>query len=112
MKVLTGIDIVSVSDFAESFRSGGASFANRLFTSNELKNPAVEHLAGVFAAKEAIVKALSLNVGCWLEIEIRNREDGRPEVMLKQGLFDRIESCDLSISHNNMSAVAVFVAIV
>ena len=46
---------------------------------------AIEHFAGRWAAKEAILKAMG--TGCsrgiaWTDVEVRNGEDGRPQVMI------------------------------
>ena len=41
-----------------------------------------ERLAGVYVAKEAAFKALSLPKGDWQILEIRHDADGRPSVIL------------------------------
>ncbi len=107
MKILTGIDLVDISDFKKSIKSGGDNFLHRVFLLSETENMNIEHLAGIFAAKEAVTKALSLKPGKWLEIEIKNAPDGRPIVNLTK----KLTSFDLSISHTKTCAVAVFVAI-
>jgi holo-[acyl-carrier protein] synthase len=74
-------------------------------------------LAGRFAAKEAVVKALGCGIGpvSWKEIEIRRGEQGQPVLKLhgnacqiaeEQGL----ETWSISISHTREHAVAVVVA--
>lgn len=108
MKVLTGVDIVEVTEFRKAVRNGGQTFLNRIFSPSEQKNGDIVHLAGVFAAKEAVVKALSLPAGKWLEIEIKNRADGRPMVVLPKHLSEDLKSFDLSISHSEKNAIAFF----
>jgi phosphopantetheine--protein transferase-like protein len=108
MKILTGIDLVDISDFKKSLKNGGDNFLRRVFLPLEMKNMNIEHLAGIFAAKEAVTKALSLKPGEWLEIEIKNAPNGRPIVNLTK----KLTSFDLSISHTEKVVIAVFVAIV
>ena len=107
MKTLTGIDIVDVAEFSEAVKHGGENFLQRVFLPAEITNNKPEHLAGLFAAKEAVTKALSLGPGKWLEIEISHEPSGRPRVKINVPT----KSHDLSISHTRTHAVAVFVAI-
>jgi holo-[acyl-carrier protein] synthase len=113
MKILTGIDIVDIEDFRNSLNSGGSKFVNRLFTEKEKKNSKVNHLAGLFAAKEAVLKALSLPSGSWQEIEIVHKKNGRPFVILSKKITKqiRIIDTDVSISHSISNAIAIFIAI-
>lgn len=108
--IRVGTDIVDIEDFKKSLKNGGRIFLRKLFTSQERKNLDPVHLAGLFAAKEAVLKALSLKLGRWLEIEILNEESGRPKVTLPKNI--KLTSLDLSISHTDTFAVAVFVALI
>lgn len=84
-----GIDIVSISRMKEA--SGRESFLKRVFTGQEIeyarkKKRPEKHLAGRFAAKEAVIKALSRGVLSGLslrDIEVVNDENGRPGVRLR-----------------------------
>ncbi len=107
--IFTGIDILSIKDFADSLKNGGETFKRKVFTNQELSNQELKHLAGIFAAKEAVIKALSIKPGKWLEIEIFNEKSGRPFVKLINNF--KLKSYDLSISHTKNTAVAVFVAL-
>lgn len=110
MKIKSGVDIVKVNEFKTSLRAGGESFRRRVFLESEWRHDhSIVHLAGVFAAKEAVTKALSLGPGSWLKIEITYEKSGRPVVHLGSKL--KPHSWDLSISHTKETAVAVFVAI-
>lgn len=109
--IKTGIDLVYIPEFESSQRAGGENFVKKVFHSCELQKVSGEHLAGIFAAKEAIAKALSLPAGSWLKIYINNDEDGRPQVKLPKFLEEKITSYDLSISHSRDYAVAVFVVL-
>ncbi|WP_141655190.1 holo-ACP synthase, partial [Candidatus Kryptonium thompsonii] len=62
-------------------------------------------LAGRFAAKEAISKAISTGwsgIFKWKDVEILNDEYGKPEVILYNQLKAQFESCSfhISISHS------------
>ncbi len=109
MRVLTGIDLVDIRQFNDSVRHGGERFLQKIFTQVELKNPDTTHLAGLFAAKEAIIKALSLKPNSWLSIEILSQKNGRPKVKLSN---KKASNGDLSISHSGNYAVALFVALI
>ncbi len=95
-------------------------FLNRVYTPLELAEvgPVTASLAGRFAAKEAVAKALGSGIGAihWKDIEIRRGSAGEPILTLygaaaalakEQGLLD----WSVSISHNNTQAIAMVVAI-
>ena len=87
----------------------GDTVLQKTFTAHELSSePSIETLAGFFAAKEAVIKALDVPAGSWLDIEIVKGESGRPEVRLAEPSTD-IDSSDLSISHNGEYAMATAV---
>lgn len=109
--VRTGIDLISIADFESSLRSGGENFTRKVFHRSEFGNKDTKHLAGIFAAKEAIIKAMSLSGGSWLKICISYQSDGRPIANLPQNCQEKFKSFDLSISHSGDYAVAVFVAL-
>lgn len=112
-----GNDIVEIARIKAVFDRYPQRFLSRIFTPYEQdyclkrKDPAL-HLAGRFAAKEAIVKALGtgftqgLN---WSDIEIRNDSKGKPEVFFSpfaKELFGDLK-LHLSISHCHHYATAV-----
>lgn len=87
----------------------------KIFTQAELAGASKpENLAGIFAAKEAVIKALGkvlkLKAGDWKKIEIIKKRNGRPEVQLHE-FNDKILSRDVSISHDKEYAMAVVVFI-
>lgn len=100
-----GVDLVSISEFEKRLQKGGAPLIKKIFLEKELENTGVAHLAGVFAAKEAVLKALALPVGSWQHIEIAYNKKGRPKVWVGGKKF---KESDLSISHAGDYAVAVF----
>ena len=86
----SGIDVVEVSRIKSSLDEFGEKFLTRIFTEAERdycqnqKMPEL-HLAARFAAKEAIAKALGTGIGKevgWLDMEIKRRTSGEPEVKL------------------------------
>jgi holo-[acyl-carrier protein] synthase len=101
-----GIDVVDVSRF-NSFDNNDNK-TQKLFSDYEIKyclnykKPAV-HFAGIFAAKEAVSKALGTSKYPFIELEIRHAKDGSPEVWNK----DKKLSVKVSISHTSGIAVAV-----
>ena len=94
-----GVDIESVARFEQ---------ANpRLFTSAEIEHSGgrAQSLAGIWCAKEAVVKAVCR----WQEIHVRNVEvghDGDRPVVVIPGF-----EIDVSISHTDDYAVAVAIAL-
>lgn len=69
-----------------------------------------EHFAARFAAKEAIIKALSDLLKNkyeldWKDIEIINSKDGKPKLILHREIKN-IASIDISLSHLKEYAVA------
>lgn len=111
MKIKSGVDIVKITDFEKSRRNGGEAFLQRLFSEKELdRGSSSDHLAGVFAAKEAVIKALGLKAGDWRDIEVTYEKSGRPLVVITTG--PKLSSWDLSISNTKDTAVAIFIAIV
>ena len=109
MQIKAGIDIVHIPRIAELMQNKAA--VNKTFHKSELKTNSPEHLAGIFAAKEAVMKALDLKAGSWKKIEISHLPSGKPFVKLYSSLNQKkIESCDISISHHGdyVLSVAVF----
>lgn len=112
-----GNDIVEVARIKAILARHPQRFLDRVFTSHEQdyclkrKDPAL-HLAGRFAAKEAIVKALGTGFSqglSWLDFEIRNDPKGKPIVALSsfaQELFGDL-SLLISMSHCREYATAV-----
>ena len=116
MSLKVGCDIISIGRFEQSAKNGGKEFLQRIFSASELANtPNIETLAGMFAAKEAVMKALGetvpLQAGDWKKIVITKKRNGRPEVQLPEW-NDNIVSRDVSISHDQEYAMAVAVFMV
>ena len=111
MEVKVGSDILQLKKFQKSFQRYPQKFKRDIFCESELKNQETSHLAGIFSAKEAVIKALDLKTGSWKFITISNSETGKPLLRLSAEISKKnIESCDISISHHGeyVMAVAVF----
>jgi holo-[acyl-carrier protein] synthase len=87
-----GVDVIEVARIGRALVRWGDLFTRRLFTADEVRRAGPEptramRLAGRFAAKEAVMKALGLGWRrmAWREIEILNDGAGRPMVTLRGG---------------------------
>ena len=120
-----GTDIVEFSQISEEMVNN-PNFAHELLTKDEMKlyealgaMEKVTFLAGRYAAKEAVLKALgtgfSEGIG-WLDVEVRRTSKGRPYVVLtgrarevarEQG----VREIPLSLSYTHTDAVACAMAI-
>lgn len=119
-----GLDLVEVPRIARLLQEHGQRFQQRCFTSQELAYCAdqkrlAEHLAGRFAAKEAILKALGTGLSGgiqWTDIEILRAPSGQPVVTLhgqaRQLAEQRgIRNILLSITHTRDLAAASAIAL-
>ena len=115
-----GVDVVELSRFKRSLVRGGAAFMRRIFTKREeayaksRRRTTLLHLAGRFAAKEAVIKAVSqVDPGRLLmmnQVEVRNDRLGRPSILLHDGRRGRLQ-VHVSLSHVDTVAVASAIAI-
>lgn len=119
-----GIEIVETTRIQELIEQSGKQFEMECFTVIERNTPSlgskrIEYLAGRFAAKEAVLKALGIennpNISK-LNIEIQRLKSGAPSVVLhgkcqeiaaKLGMTQWL----LSISHTSSYAAASAVAL-
>ena len=99
----TGVDIVHVPRFPRLMDN--PAFLAKVFHPSEQKKHDAQHLAGLFAAKEAFFKAID-DGPRWLDIEIKKKATGRPMIVMTGALKDAITECDLSISHDHEYAIA------
>lgn len=119
-----GIDIVETARIAEMVQRYGHRFTKRCFTASEIeyaqdKRRQAEHLAGRFAAKEAILKALGTGWRdgiAWTDAEIVRQPSGRPTVALhgqcrKVAEDMGIDQWWVSISHITTHATASAIAV-
>lgn len=106
----TGVDITEVNRIRKAIEKWGDSFLSRVFTSGELINAKTrgslyQHLAGRFAAKEAVFKALGDENLNWQDVEILNDKQGKPSCKFLNAK-GRGMNVIVSISHVKNYAVA------
>lgn len=120
LSVACGIDLVDLHEFRMSLRNGGENFLGKCFAQEELDECAgnTESLAGRFAAKEAVTKALGTGIrGLTLDqIVVTKNGVGKPGVQLRDDALRMSQdqgwvSCDVSVAHSVHSACAVVVAL-
>jgi len=95
-----GIDIVHIPRFSERLQQPGVQ--KKIFLPSEQHDKTAEQLAGMFAAKEAILKATGKKAGTWLDIEISRQADGAPVARVTDG-----SPVTISISHDGDYAIAI-----
>jgi len=109
-----GIDVVDVQRFVAKL-DATPRLADRLFVPAEQELPP-NSLAGRFAAKEALAKALGAPVGLhWTDAVVVKDAVGKPSWQLHGSVQARVDelgvrSLHLSISHDGGIASAVVVA--
>lgn len=114
MIVGLGVDVVDLARFERAV-SRTPRLRERLFAESERALP-LRSLAGRFAAKEALVKALGGSAELrWVDMEIANGPLGTPAFVLTGplgALLERrgIASLHVSMSHDAGVAVATVVA--
>ena len=114
--LIHGIDMVEIHRIEEIIKSQqGDRFLKRICTPDEIKccEGRIQSMAGRFAAKEAVMKALgSGNIGVsWQDIEITANEDGAPVLTLYGGAETKakklgVRHMAISISHTGEHAIA------
>ena len=120
MMLRCGIDTIEISRIQEGIQKFGERFLRRFFTDGERADCAdmPSRLAARFACKEAVAKALGTGIGDvrWVDIEIRNSENGRPilnlygeAIRLSHELG--ITQWDVSLTHTKELATAMAVAL-
>ena len=100
-----GVDIIRVKRF-QALKKGDFGHWKHVFTKKEWnyavkKAGAAEHLAGIFAAKEAALKASGVRNKALIFFEILHTGSGKP--------FFKNKRLKLSISHEGVYAIAIVV---
>ena len=110
MVIGTGVDITEVKRLRQAVDKWGCSFLDRIFTREELENAKgkvslYQHLAGRFAAKEAVFKAMGDKNLTWQDVQVLNDPEGKPccRILNRKG---RGLNVHVSISHVKNYAVA------
>lgn len=110
-----GTDIVVISRIEKSIQKFGVKFLDRFLSKEEQKVATrTESIAGYWAAKEAIAKALGCGIGaelCFHDIQIYKDKKGAPHFRLSeeaQSIHKTIDN-SLSIAHDGGFAIAIAV---
>jgi len=120
--VALGIDIVEVKEIKRLAEMPAEHFLARCFTAAELADAGqgvnrADRLAGRFAAKEAVMKALGTGWGdgiAWTDIEIHTAMSGAPSVVLHNAASKAAESLGITkwlVSTTHAGGLAVANAI-
>ncbi|MBE3558711.1 MAG: holo-ACP synthase [Ktedonobacteraceae bacterium] len=120
VNIAVGIDIIEVERIRKVYEKHSERFLRRVFSEAEVRQcrGKAARLAGRFAAKEAISKALGtgLHGVAWREMEIVQLRSGRPTVRLYGRAKQRAEQLglnafDVSIADLAQFSIAVAVAV-
>lgn len=111
---MIGIDTIRISRIKEAIEN--AAFKDRVFTATEQsycdgKANGAQSYAGIFCAKEAAVKALSIGFGSGVmpsDIEVVHGESGAPRLNFYGGAAEKFKpyAASVSISHDGDYAIA------
>ena len=114
-----GVDMVEISRIERGIARHGERFLHRFFTEQEIEycNGRFPSLAGRFAVKEAVGKAMGTGIGdiSWKDVEVVCDGRGKPHLQL----HNRAKSLatelgwtqwDISLSHTDTHAIGFVVA--
>ena len=110
-----GTDIIQIKRIERSLEKFGNKFKMKFLNSDEITlAKKVESIAGFWAAKEAIAKALGCGIGAELtfhDIILTKNAKGAPSFILTEEAqkVHQIKDASLSISHDAGFAIAVVV---
>lgn len=112
-----GVDIVSVKRFKKMKNLD--AFLKKYFTNYEInyigsKKNKFETISGIYASKEAFLKALKIGIGAGvslINVEVKHNNNGAPFIEKKNMVLatlkeNQLESVELSISHTKKMAIA------
>ncbi len=117
--VSIGTDIIEVARIETMIEKHGSTFLERVYTEQEIRYctaraAASQHLAGRWAAKEAVLKVLGTGWAKgiqWSEIEVQLLSSGQPAIQLSGkaaeiAKHNNIDQVLISISHTKQHAIA------
>ncbi len=119
-----GTDIVECLRVGRMIEKHGEVFLTRVYTEREIhychtRKHAMQHFAGRWAAKEAILKSLGTGWSrgiSWNDMEVCVDPAGKPSVKLRAGTLERAKKLRvtdvlISISHSRAYATAFAIAV-
>ena len=119
----TGVDSIEIARVRTAVAGHGDRFLTRVYTPRELTvcRGRAESLAGRFAAKEAVAKALGTGIWRngvnWVDIEVlKDGETGAPQLHLHgaaAAVAGRValHTWSVSLSHDRTRSIALVVAL-
>ena len=113
---MIGIDLVKITRIKNLIEKFGEKSLKRFLSQSEIaicKNN-IQRIAGFWATKEAISKALKVGIGrdfSFHDVEIIKAENGRPIPKFSKKIIDKfdIKDASISITHDGDYAIAVAV---
>jgi holo-[acyl-carrier protein] synthase len=114
MIIGVGVDLVDLTRF-ENKLDATPALIERIFTEAE-RSAKPESLAGYWAAKEALIKALGNPAGLnWHDVSVTKDQLGKPSLQVTGATLERatelgIANWHLSISHDGGMAIAFVIA--
>lgn len=119
-QLTTGVDLIEVARIERAAARHGDRFYHRFFTQQEIDfcQGRATSLAGRFAVKEAVAKAMGTGIGDfnWTDIEIVCDGRGKPELVLHNrakhlAQEKGLHSWSISLSHTDTHAMGMAVAL-
>ena len=119
LHVSTGVDVIEIERIQSALSRFGERFLRRVYTEREVSycRGKAERLAGRFAGKEAVSKALGVGIRTlrWRDIEILPDQRGKPQIHLygkAAAIAERrgLSGWDISITHSRSDAIVMVVA--
>ena len=113
--ISNGIDIIKINRF-DKYKND-LKFLKTIFNDNEIEyikksNYSTETIAGLFASKEAFLKALKKGINNYslLDIEITHDDNKAPSIIIHGEIkktYKNLSNMSLSISHDGDYAIAI-----
>jgi phosphopantetheine--protein transferase-like protein len=106
-----GVDVVEIRRFRKKpLNNENLSFYHSIFTKKELLycmkySDPYPHIAGIFAAKESLIKCLA-RPPKMTEIEINHTREGKPQIAI-YSRKERNMQAQISITHTRSIAIAI-----
>ena len=109
-----GIDIIDVPRIKNSLQKKG--FKQKVFLCEEIEYCEQyanfeERYAGVFACKEAVMKACKFAGQYFLDIQVCHDLNGAPKIKFKGAMAQKFKSEKIDVSISHIQSVAVAIAI-